>query len=101
MRPRSYCLVKSTHMTADCRQVADACISEARLHAPVDVALHVNFGDEVLWKNKGPMSRLSLVWLYRDDLKCDLSGVFLTAVLLIRQPYLQEVDVYQRQVTLH
>lgn len=48
MRPRSYCLVKSTHMTADCRQVADACISEARLHAPVDVALHVNFGDEVL-----------------------------------------------------
>ena len=29
------------------------------------------------------------------------SGVFSTAAPLIRQPYHQEVDVYQRQVTLH
>ena len=47
-RPRSCCLVKSAHMTADCRQVAGACTSEARLRAPGDVALHVNFADEVL-----------------------------------------------------
>jgi hypothetical protein len=48
MRSRSCCLVESVHMTADCRQIAGSCTHETRLHVAVDVALHVNFADEVL-----------------------------------------------------
>lgn len=48
MRSRSGCLVESAHVTADCRQIAGSCTSENRLRVAVDVALHVDFADEVL-----------------------------------------------------